>query len=87
MRSGRFRRALRLLVLFVAVGAGLAPGWARRGQGEGRGEEWAGGGCAGGSAALLVRIPTRAPRDTERLSLDLPGPVLVEPTPCAPGRP
>ena len=39
-------------------------------------------GCADTPAALIVVYPAPTPITSDTLSLDLPGPILVEPTSC-----
>lgn len=83
MRKPRVGRALSLIALLLGMALLLAG--TRWRQPVGMPEQGSAGGCAG-TAALLLVAPTRAMRGPETLALDLPGPVLVEPTPCPPGR-
>ena len=87
MRLRLLRRTLPLVLLLILIGMGLVffvGHWQQAGTMR---AEVPVGGCAGAPATLLVFAATRATHDTDKLSLDLPGPVMVAPTPCPTERP
>lgn len=83
MRKSRVGRALPLLALLVLGLALLLVGLRRQPAAT----PTSVGGCAGTPATVPIVAPASAPHGPETLALDLPGPMLIEPTPCPPGRP